>query len=66
MAAEFDRGPYDGYISEVADGWEVAAHGVLIDTVADEAQALVLLGEHCASRPRWRVDADGVAELISE
>lgn len=61
----FAPGPYDGYITPVEGGFELAAAGVVLDVVADRDIAETRLAEHCASRPRWFVHEDGRKELLA-
>jgi hypothetical protein len=57
-------GPYDGYVSETDSGYEVAAGGVVIATRDVYDDAVMILAEHCAERPRWLVTRRGVAVRI--
>ncbi|MCA1571176.1 MAG: hypothetical protein LC798_12835 [Chloroflexi bacterium] len=57
-------GPYDGYLTETQDGFEVGVNGGVIATYSDEADALAVLAEHAGDKPKWRVDRAGNATLI--
>lgn len=59
-------GEFDGYITRVACGWQVAVAGVVVaECVEREEDARALLGEHGTGRPCWRVEPDGAAERVA-
>jgi hypothetical protein len=59
------RGPFDGYLTQKADGtWEVAAAGVVVACTGDEEMGRALLAEHADGRPQWKVAGDGAAVRI--
>jgi hypothetical protein len=55
---EATPGRYDGYMSEVEGGWQVASAGADLGTYADESVAATVLAK-TTKRPRWKVHADG-------
>lgn len=56
---------FDGFITKVACGWEVAAAGVVVARCVErEEDARALLGEHGASLACWKVGEGGEAERI--
>lgn len=58
-------GEYDGYLTRVECGWQVAAAGVIVaECVESEEVARALLGEYGAGRPRWKIATDGSSERI--
>lgn len=59
------RGPFDGYLTQKADGtWEVASAGVVVGTTDDEEMGRAMMGEHSDGRPQWKVAKDGSAVRI--
>lgn len=57
--------PYDGYMTKVECGWQVAAAGAIVaPCVEREEMARALLGEHGSGRPCWKVEADGRTERV--
>lgn len=59
-------GEFDGYVTVKGGALLVEAAGVRIAEVGTEEMetAKMLLGEHCADRPRWLVGEDGHATRI--
>jgi hypothetical protein len=55
---EATPGRFDGYMSEVEGGWQVASAGADLGTYADESVAATVLAQ-TTKRPRWKVHADG-------
>jgi hypothetical protein len=64
---ERKRGEFDGYMTHLAGGWEVAARGELLGRgIAKEQDARALLMEFAgAGLACWRVGADGEAVQIA-